>query len=403
MNVPLTSAVLVKWLFQEGNWSWRCIQSFVLWREEVGWRSALRFLQTLSPEELCERWRWSEGGVPESRQQKSFEWLSEQVQRCSLSPEFLDDWYRRKKEREWFWCTPFDLWYPSLLRNLEDPPPVLWCSQDISLDIIESGFFGKASLAVVGSRRVTAYGRLGTQDFVRSFARDFQIPIVSGAAYGVDAIAHDTCLQHGGKTIAVLPHGCRQLPNRLQPWLEHPDFLALTEFPPDFPVERWQFAQRNRLIAGLSVAVIVIEAGKKSGTLLTSASAFLQGKEVFVLTQPRQSVQMEGVLTLLENGAHLVATPQDIWKHLVPFQSTTKIAGEEYGQLVLQQGHTPLERAIIQALLEKNGRVVTEHCRQMVHQHLEEPSDWPRALLTLELKGVLQQEFGVLQLIGGKS
>lgn len=391
MKNHLPSSVFTKWLYQEGNWSWQCIRLFLQWWYASSWQESQKLVRTLPAKKLCELWNWNFAGISPTRQERSVLWLKEQS--FDLSESFLRAWLESRDHSEWAWCTPLDSEYPSALLELEDPPPVLWCSWPVSE--LQS-FLHKTPLAVVGSRRISSYGRLATQDFVRVFTQDFQIPIVSGGAYGVDSLAHDTCLQYGGRTIAFLPHGCLQVPKRLQGWLKNPQFLAVTEFPPDYPVERWRFAQRNRLIAGVSCAVLVIEAGQRSGTLLTAGSAFLQGKEVFVVTQPRQNHNVEGIFSLLENGAHLVATPQHILHRLFSEENnTSKVDSQDF---LLQQAQSPLERVVIEHLLQNNGQIFALQCRKAVQKHVENPSDWPQALLSLELRGVLKQELGVLHL-----
>lgn len=391
MQNDSSSSFFTKWLYQEGNWSWQCIRLFLQWWYASSWQESQKLVSTLSPQQLCEQWQWRAQGISESRQEQSILWLKKQ--NSYFSESFLQTWSESHNSVEWSWCTPHDSEYPSTLLDLEDPPPVLWCSRPVSE---LKTFFKKTPLAIVGSRRVSAYGKLATQDFTRTFTQNFQIPIVSGGAYGVDSLAHDTCLQYGGRTIAFLPHGCSQVPNRLQRWLKNSQFLAVTEFPPEYPVERWRFAQRNRLIAGVACAVLVIEAGQKSGTLLTAGSAFLQGKEVFVVTQPRQNRNVEGIFSLLENGAHLVATPEHILKYLfIENNSLSKVESQDF---FLKQTQTSLERAIVNNLLQNNGQIFALESRKTLEKYLENPSDWPRALLALELRGVLKQELGVLHL-----
>lgn len=380
-------AVITKWLYQEGQWSWSAIQPFIEWVQKLGWDSARQAIQNYSAEQLAVEWGWQEAGISLSKQSQYIHWLREQGKDFSVRS--IHQWQEKQMAGEWYWCTPYDEVYPRMLTSLEEVPPVLWCSQSSLAE-----FFQKPALAVVGSRRMSNYGRLATEDFVRSFVQNFSIPIISGGAYGIDSVAHDTCLRFGGKTIAFLAHGCRQLPRRLQAWLDEPNFLAMTEFPPDMPVERWHYVQRNRLIAGAAAAVVVIEAAQKSGTMLTAAAAFLQGKEVFVVTQPRQSRNVAGIRALLENGAHLVATPEDLWQYLVPQDTATSTTIKK--EKITSIWHTPLELEILQILQENNGSLLASACRQKVSASLRNPSDWPQAVLALELRGVLKQNCGVL-------
>lgn len=178
-----------------------------------------------------------------------------------------------------------DFAFPERLRQIADPPACLYYRGDLAL-------LKSKSLAVVGTRNPTRYGKEVTENFVKALSGLYTI--VSGMARGIDAIAHREALRSGGKTIAVLGSGIdRPYPS------EHVDLyheiaergLVVSEYGLNTGVQQYRFPQRNRIISGLSRGVLVTEAGEKSGSLITAEYAVEQGKELFVVpsavTNPR--------------------------------------------------------------------------------------------------------------------
>jgi DNA processing protein len=171
--------------------------------------------------------------------------------------------------------------YPTALRNLPQPPPTLYVQG--RLDLLE-----RPGIAVVGTRRHSTYGRDTTVSLVVGLVRAGYV-IVSGLARGIDSIAHRTAIDVGGDTIGVLGTGI-DVP--YPP--EHTDLFTLiaergclvSEFPPGTPPRKYHFPQRNRIIAGLARAVLVVEAPEKSGALITAHYALEEGKEVFAVPGP---------------------------------------------------------------------------------------------------------------------
>jgi len=171
--------------------------------------------------------------------------------------------------------------YPEALRRLPQPPPVLFVLGRLEL-------LSRASIAVVGTRNYTTYGRDATVSLVLGLVRA-GYTIVSGLARGIDSIAHRTALDVGGDTVAVLGTG---LDVPYPP--EHEDLTELmaergclvTEFPPGTPPLKYHFPQRNRLIAGLARAVLVVEAPERSGALITAHYALEEGKDIFAVPGP---------------------------------------------------------------------------------------------------------------------
>lgn len=199
--------------------------------------------------------------------------------------------------------------YPEILRQLSDPPLVLYVRGELP-------DFSCNSVAIVGSRRLSAYG----DRMARQFAKDAVMSnwkVVSGLAFGVDASAHKATLEANGITVGVLGGGL----SRIHPQ-EHVPLAAaivknngalISEFPMDFPVSRQSFPRRNRIVAALCQATVVIEAGLDSGALITAKLALEQGKDVFALPGRVDEPQAAGCNMLIRDcGAKLVTSFQDV-------------------------------------------------------------------------------------------
>lgn len=197
--------------------------------------------------------------------------------------------------------------YPPLLSSIPDPPPVLWAMGDVT-------HLFKPGIAIVGSRTATPHGL----EMARRFASDLSsagFVITSGLARGIDSVAHSAALAAGGATIAVL--GCGV--DRIYP-AEHTELArsirsagaVVSEFPPLCPPLPHHFPLRNRIISGLSHAVVVVEAGEKSGALITASAAAEQGRDVFVVPGPVASGRNRGGHLLIRDGAALAESAQDI-------------------------------------------------------------------------------------------
>lgn len=202
-------------------------------------------------------------------------------------------------ERAGAWLLPLDdPRYPPLLREIPDPPPLLYVKGTLT----EADY---RALAVVGTRMATDYGRTMTQRLVEPLARA-GMTIVSGLALGIDSAAHRAALHAGGRTIAVLPCGI----DRLYPQ-ENGDLAKaiaasgalISEWPLGVAAERWHFPPRNRIVSGLSLGVLVVEAGAKSGALITAHQALEQGREVFAVPGSALSPLSSGANGLIRDGA----------------------------------------------------------------------------------------------------
>ncbi len=203
--------------------------------------------------------------------------------------------------------TPDDDDYPKRLRNLPDPPPALWRRGDWRDD-------DAVAVAVVGSRRPSPYGRLMAEQFGRELSR-VGATVVSGLARGIDGIAHRAALDAGGRTIAVLGCGidrCYPEEHRSLQEAIGRQGAVLTEFPLGAPPLSHHFPRRNRLISGLSLGVVVVEAGERSGSLITARLALEQGREVFAVPGNLGAGGSVGTNRLIKAGATLVEGIDDI-------------------------------------------------------------------------------------------
>lgn len=208
--------------------------------------------------------------------------------------------------------------YPKLLKEIADPPPVLYVKTSLSLNYL----FSKKALAVVGTRRISSYGRIITQKITGELVHR-GIVIISGLARGVDICAHQETIESGGLTIAVLGSGIDEIyPAEniriAQEITKHgaliSEFpLGMRAFPGNFPI-------RNRIISGLALGVVVTEAAEKSGTMITASYAADQGREVFAIPGPITSLLSAGTSALLKKGAKLVTGISDILEEIPSLQ-----------------------------------------------------------------------------------
>jgi DNA processing protein len=201
--------------------------------------------------------------------------------------------------------------YPRLLKEIEQPPPVLYACGEVTEN-------DDWAVAVVGTRRVTAYGRQVAEDLAAAMARN-GVSVVSGLARGVDAIAHQACLKNGGRTLAVLGSGVDHIypPEHRRLAQEIAAHGAiLSDYPPGTPPEAANFPPRNRIISGLARATVVVEAGLSSGALITATFAAEQGREVFAVPGVIYAPTSQGTNHLIQQGARPYLSPQDILESL---------------------------------------------------------------------------------------
>jgi len=203
--------------------------------------------------------------------------------------------------------TYFDNDFPSRLREIYDPPPVIYVRGDLSYDYT-------TSLSIVGSRSYTDYGRSVAEKFAYQLA-SWGFTIISGGARGIDSLGHRACLAAGGKTIAVLGNGMdvvfpvenRKLFARIAE-----QGALISEFPMGTVPEKYNFPARNRLIAAMSRGTLIVEAPEKSGALITADLALQNGREVFAIPGRLTDGRSKGTNQLIRDGAHIALDPTDI-------------------------------------------------------------------------------------------
>ena len=203
--------------------------------------------------------------------------------------------------------------YPALLRRIDGPPAALFVDGD-------PGCLWQPQIAVIGSRNPTAGGLDHARDFATTLARK-GMTITSGLASGIDTAAHTAALDAGAFTIAVNGTGLDQVyPNSSRMVAERIRLQGamISELPLGSPPRRQHFPSRNRIISGLSLAVLVIEAGLNSGTLITARKAAEQGRDVFALPGSLHNPMAKGCHRLIREGARLVETAADILQELGP-------------------------------------------------------------------------------------
>ena len=202
--------------------------------------------------------------------------------------------------------------YPTLLKNIPNPPIVLFVKGNI-------GLLKTNSIAIVGTRKITSYGATITKMFAADLASS-GLTIISGMAIGVDGIAHLSALEVGGATIAVLGNGVdlpfpRENEHIYHKILENGG-LIISEFAPGESPSVGSFPARNRIIAGLSLGVLVTEGASDSGSLITANFGLEFGRKVFAVPGPITSSLSAAPLKLIEKGARLVVSPDDVIKEL---------------------------------------------------------------------------------------
>lgn len=210
--------------------------------------------------------------------------------------------------------------YPDSLKSIYQPPWILFAKGDVAL------LKCKRSLAIVGSREATPYG-LRTLEYLMPELIENGLMIVSGLAKGIDVHSHKSAIRHGGRTTAVIAGGLYNIyPKENKALAEYmmENQLVLSEYPPASHPEKWHFPMRNRLISGLSLGTLVVEARRKSGSLITAEFALNDGREVFAVPGSILSPNSEGVHELILQGAKLVKGPQDILEELFLYNEKTR-------------------------------------------------------------------------------
>jgi len=237
--------------------------------------------------------------------------------------------------------------YPDRLRVLPDAPVVLYFQGHGTL-------LSRPQLAVVGSRRATPMGCKITAELGSALC-SHGLGITSGLALGIDSAAHKAALENRGWTVAVAATGLDQVypaNNKKLAQAISRHGVLVSEYPPATPVARWRFPLRNRLISGLSLGVLVVEAASRSGSLITARLAAEQGREVFAVPGSIKSPMSHGCHVLLRQGAKLVETIADIIEEL----PATAISFPENGVTTTSMTATGLSTDVIDPILELLGQ-----------------------------------------------
>ncbi len=210
------------------------------------------------------------------------------------------------------WVTIYDENYPKALKQIYDPPVVLYYKGELLPE-------DEKAIGVVGTRKITGYGRTVTEQFTKALANG-GFTIVSGLARGVDSAAHWVTVKENKRTIAVLGGGLNNIyPSENIPLVKEiiqGKGAVISEFPPDHPSLPGNFPARNRIISGLSLGIVVTEAAEDSGSLITARIALEQGKDVFAIPGPITSNLSRGPIGLIKEGARAVTTPEEIFEEL---------------------------------------------------------------------------------------
>ena len=269
-----------------------------------------------------------------------------------------------------------DKTYPRLLRSLPDRPILLYCRGALSIG-------NESALAVVGTRKASRYGKDVAFQLSSQLARQ-GVAIISGMAHGIDAAAHRGALDAGGKTIAVVATGIDRVYPR-----EHADLAdeiaargaIITEMPLNSAPLGKNFPQRNRIISGLSLGVLVAEAPIKSGALNTVSHAIDQGRDVFAVPHNIFSLSGGGGNILIQEGAKLVANVEDILEEL----QVTHLEVETRSRAQEIQPANDAEQAVLQQLSADPVHV------DLIVRQTELPTATVTSTLTmLELKGLAE-------------
>jgi len=273
--------------------------------------------------------------------------------------------------------------YPELLGKIgKDAPEKIYYKGNWDSEIF------KNCLAVVGSRRLTSYGRKITEQLVTEIA-SAGVTIVSGFMYGGDEAAHKAAAEAGGRTIAVMPCGIDMIHPEYQEELYNKILenkgLIISEYEGKFPPANWTYPRRNRIVAGLSKAVLIVEAGLNSGTLITAEYAKKFGRKIFAVPGPLTSEVSKGTLGLIRGGAEAVGSAEEILRYY-------KIKGtirENKGMIKEIKGVEGLEREIVDQL--KKEPMEVDGLARILGMSV---SKIGTTLSLMQLKGFINQEGG---------
>ncbi len=280
--------------------------------------------------------------------------------------------------------------YPQNLKEIHDPPPYLYVRGELNAG-------DKISVAMVGSRNASHYGLSETRRIAAELSAK-GITVVSGGARGIDTEAHRGALSGGGRTIAVLGCGIDITYPRENGELFKKiatSGAVVTEYPVGTPPDKTNFPPRNRIISGISLGVIVMEAAKDSGSLITAAYSVEQNREVYALPGNVSADNSRGVNSLIKKGAKLIEGPGDVLEDLFPYMKGY------LKDLALDYGDAPERPAVMPQLAPDEAAVYGNVSLEPVHVDvIAEKTGFPVSrilslLLDMELKGLVRQISGM--------
>ena len=256
-----------------------------------------------------------------------------------------------------------DKLYPENLRKIDNPPKKIYANGNV--EILNSN-----CISIIGSRKNTKYGEKWCEKFVKEFIK-YDLKIVSGMALGIDEIAHSSAIKYGGKTIAVLPSGLEKVYPRENLNLYNQIILnggcVISEYEPEVEAISKRFLERNRIVSGLSIATVVVEAAYRSGTSVTAKMAQRQGRDVFCIPGSLDNPKSIGTNNLIKEFAKIAISPEDIINNYNFFHK------KEVTQNIVNVEEVPKEYREIYSLITEvpiNINEITKKC----HLELKEVS-----------------------------
>ena len=265
--------------------------------------------------------------------------------------------------------------YPEMLKEITDPP------REINV-LGEIGKFRDApKVAIVGTRRLTRYGLEAATNLARELS-NMGVIVVSGLALGIDSAAHKGAIEGGSPTWAVLGSGLLNIQptinRRLAEKVLETDGAIISEYPHTYPANKWTFPQRNRIVAGLTKATIVVEAPERSGALITADLAMQYNRDVGAIPGEINSINSRGTNTLIKNGAALIRNAEDVLE-LIGFESKTAMIDklDELENNILRCLDQPQRADEMTAALNQDISIINQK------------------LSTLEIKGMIKNMAGM--------
>lgn len=294
------------------------------------------------------------------------------------------DWVRREidlaRHKGYGIVTPQDSLYPPLLQHIADPPPALFCYGRLEQETVP--------VAVVGSRRATHYGLDAARRLCIQLA-ERGVTVVSGMALGIDTAAHKGALDGGGRTVAVLGSGLNHVypPKNVKLFHQIAERgCVMTEFFSQAAPEGHHFPMRNRIISGMSLGTVVVEAARRSGSLITARLAAEQNREVFAVPGSIRAATARGTHDLIKQGAKLVENADDILEEIAPMLCATGATSSIAAALPKLSA---LEQSVFAAL-----DAYPAHMDELARRLRLDVGMLGSTLSQLELKGVIYQEAG---------